>query len=369
MTDHGAFILVNVYVPNAATVERLQFKLRFLRVLQARTEALISSGRHVIIVGDLNIAAARIDHCDPDVGLRDLRIMLGQMDVTFETHPQRLWFNEFVRNPAVRDSSTIEHEHLQNSCMFADIYRERYPTQTGAYTCWNMKTFARQTNYGTRIDYVLTDCGFVDSVQTIEIVQNFQGSDHCPVAANISYELPAGSHELPPLCAKMLPEFSARQSSLKGFLVRNNSKQQDAADNMNTATTTTTTALTVCTSDSSRSSFSTRRSKTSTAKQITATTTPAGQLSLKSFFSGTPATVAPTTAISTSVRSSPIPTAEQDIGILGTNQSQDSHSQIQAWKGLLGGRGAAPLCTGHQEPCVLRVAQTQENKGRSFWYQ
>jgi exonuclease III len=67
VTDHGEFVLFNVYVPaltDSENVVRLEFKETFARALQMRCESLIRSGRHVIIVGDLNAAAARIDHAD-----------------------------------------------------------------------------------------------------------------------------------------------------------------------------------------------------------------------------------------------------------------------------------------------------------------
>lgn len=52
------------------------------------------------------------------------------------------------------------------------LYSERYPLLLAApwesdakpncMKCWNTVTGARQTNYGTRIDYVLVDPGLMD---------------------------------------------------------------------------------------------------------------------------------------------------------------------------------------------------------------
>lgn len=58
MTDHGKFIIFNVYVPNASSVDRMRFKMRFLRALQRRMQSERDSnpGKHIILVGDLNIA-------------------------------------------------------------------------------------------------------------------------------------------------------------------------------------------------------------------------------------------------------------------------------------------------------------------------
>jgi hypothetical protein len=49
-TDHGAFVLLNVYVPNAGdrpARARLDLKLSFLRALKARMDELVAGGREV----------------------------------------------------------------------------------------------------------------------------------------------------------------------------------------------------------------------------------------------------------------------------------------------------------------------------------
>lgn len=44
VTDHGPFVLINVYAPTTSTPKRLEFKLRFCLALQRRIEAIISVG-------------------------------------------------------------------------------------------------------------------------------------------------------------------------------------------------------------------------------------------------------------------------------------------------------------------------------------
>jgi hypothetical protein len=52
LTDHGAFVLLNVYVPNAGDRtknggERAGFKCRFLAALKEKADNLLASGREV----------------------------------------------------------------------------------------------------------------------------------------------------------------------------------------------------------------------------------------------------------------------------------------------------------------------------------
>ncbi|KAG5464376.1 hypothetical protein LSCM1_00559 [Leishmania martiniquensis] len=56
VTHHSAFVLVNVYVPNARGGARQFFKHRFLHALEEKMEALRKeTGKPVILVGDLNM--------------------------------------------------------------------------------------------------------------------------------------------------------------------------------------------------------------------------------------------------------------------------------------------------------------------------
>lgn len=55
LTDHGSFVVFNVYVPNSAGGPRLPFKLRWLRALRAAMVREREAGKAVILAGDLNM--------------------------------------------------------------------------------------------------------------------------------------------------------------------------------------------------------------------------------------------------------------------------------------------------------------------------
>ncbi|XP_034223268.1 DNA-(apurinic or apyrimidinic site) lyase 2 isoform X3 [Prunus dulcis] len=101
ITDHGHFVLFNLYGPRAVCddTERIEFKLKFFKILQKRWESLLFQGRRIFVVGDLNIAPTSLDRCDAEP--------------------------EFENN------------------------------QREAYTCWPQNTGAEEFNYGSRIDHIL----------------------------------------------------------------------------------------------------------------------------------------------------------------------------------------------------------------------
>lgn len=223
ITDHGHFVLFNIYGPavDEDDKERVRFKLLFYKILQKRWEHLLALGKRVFVVGDLNIAPASIDRCDAAPG--------------FEKQMFREWLRSMLR---------------EHGGPFFDAFRSKHPERTGAYTCFNQKIGAEEYNYGSRIDHILISgsclhrCDSVEDhsifcchVEECEIMNHFkrgnsenlskwkggrssklEGSDHIPVYILLKEipELPV--HNIPPSAARYLPEIRGRQQSIVSFL-------------------------------------------------------------------------------------------------------------------------------------------------------
>jgi exodeoxyribonuclease-3 len=63
-SDHGSFVLFNVYFPNS---RRIEYKMGFHGQFSSIVQRLLDEGRHVIVAGDVNIAHRPIDIYDPVV--------------------------------------------------------------------------------------------------------------------------------------------------------------------------------------------------------------------------------------------------------------------------------------------------------------
>lgn len=75
ITDHGNFVLFNIYAPaitSAETAEnRMEFKMKFFKALQLRWEDfLFRQNKPVIVVGDINVAPSPLDYPDYDPDVR-----------------------------------------------------------------------------------------------------------------------------------------------------------------------------------------------------------------------------------------------------------------------------------------------------------
>lgn len=213
IVDFGLFVLINVYCPNETSDARLPFKINFHIMLQDRVRKLVNEGREVVVVGDINICATPLDHCDGH---------LASNTATFYDHPARAWFHRWL--------SPI-------GCM-SDAVRIFWPGRKGMYTCWNTKISARETNYGTRVDYILVTPGMLPWVKHGDIQPSLKGSDHCPIYIDLHDEittdtgerlflrdvLPAGGNrEDPPrLAARRWEEYSGKQTLLSTFFGKGN---------------------------------------------------------------------------------------------------------------------------------------------------
>ncbi|XP_064415410.1 DNA-(apurinic or apyrimidinic site) lyase 2 [Latimeria chalumnae] len=368
--------VINVYCPRAdpEKPERKVFKLRFYRLLQARAEDILESGSHVIIVGDINTSHRPIDHCDPE-GLE-----------SFDDHPGRKWLNEFLYQLKGEGGSSESLEghapgsggaalERQRGGLFVDTFRLFHPAQRDAFTCWSTATGARQTNYGTRIDYifagrVLADEEFEDSFLMPEV----EGSDHCPVKAVLKCCCLAASR-CPPFCTKYLPEFAGRQQKLLQFLVKVDKSKVCASDEESLPSSQETSEITENLAPSGKTKLGWKRGRTELGeKNAKKTKVEAGQGTLLSFFKPNCAT---TTAVSQSEEAK-LGGASLKTEDLGTPPVQGSEAEIARevgkkpqsafWKTVLKGPPPPPICKGHNEPCVLRtVKKAGPNYGRQFY--
>lgn len=154
VSDHGAFLLYNIYFPNGGSGdERHQFKQKFLNDLLLHLQAKLKSGREIIVVGDYNVAHRDIDVYDP-VRLSAESGFLPE---------ERKWMDDFL------------------SLGFVDTFRHFFPNEKDRYTWWSQIERARPVNRGWRIDYICVSQGLVPKLKRADIREDIEGSDHCPV--------------------------------------------------------------------------------------------------------------------------------------------------------------------------------------------
>lgn len=245
--DFGLFVLINTYCPNdgTGTEERDKFKMDYHRLLEARVKGLIEEGREVIVLGDINSCAAVIDHCEGNIMVARGKAAGLEGEEGFWEREYRRWLRDWLQKEDGSGGPLV------------DVVRRFWPDRKGMYTCesllllsllsterpllgWNTKISARETNYGTRIDYILVTPGLLPWIKAADVQQDIKGSDHCPVFVDFHHEITNGNgvtiklhdvlgskpkadgtKEPPRLAAKFWEEFSGKQMLLDKFFGKN----------------------------------------------------------------------------------------------------------------------------------------------------
>lgn len=158
VTAFDDFVLFNVYFPNGGSgPERHRFKMEFLKRFTVHLKKRLAAGRNVILVGDYNVAPLEIDVYDP-IKLAAESGFLPE---------EREWFQEFLKTG------------------FVDGFRHLHPEATNRFTWWSYKEKARIGNRGWRIDHICLSTSLKSRIKSVEILDQVEGSDHCPVLIEI----------------------------------------------------------------------------------------------------------------------------------------------------------------------------------------
>ena len=234
LTDHGSFVLVNVYCPAFGREDqggRAGFKKRFHQALTARCETLLRRGRQVLLVGDLNVTALPIDVHPVHRGRAQSPQAEYQQEQT-KSLKAGLGAGDMDDDNEEKEWCKREWFHSQP---FVDCFRAAWPTRQGAYTFWPTVSRARETNTGSRLDYILASAGLSSAVTGCDIQPDIMGSDHCPIYAElrptaVAGDPPATLHEaalsalelprlesLPPLCSIHLKRLRSQQTDLARY--------------------------------------------------------------------------------------------------------------------------------------------------------
>ena len=152
-TVYPDFTLFNVYFPNGQRGhERVTYKLDFYARLLEVCDQLHAQGKAVIITGDFNTAHRPIDLANP-----------RQNATTSGFLPEeRVWIDYYLAHG------------------FVDAFRDLYPEKI-QYTWWTFISNARARNVGWRLDYFLVSSSLMPRVDNVEVHDDLEGSDHCPV--------------------------------------------------------------------------------------------------------------------------------------------------------------------------------------------
>lgn len=191
-------VVFSLYCPanSIGSEEGESYRLEFLKILLDRCHYLKHiMGKDVIIVGDINVSLDLIDHADTmnekvkQKIVKPVRNGEGNSGTEFEKINYKQCMDFKVSTPARKllNSYTISTldpslANRSGSQFLYDTTRYTQGRRMGMYTVWNTLTGARQSNYGSRIDLILTSSDvLLKSISKADIWPYIMGSDHCPI--------------------------------------------------------------------------------------------------------------------------------------------------------------------------------------------
>lgn len=227
LTDHGDFLLLNIYAPNAGRgPEFLVRKLEFYGHLSECVRKWHCAGRKVIVTGDINTAHNEVDIYNP----KKYSTGTGFLD------EERAWITQFLKDRDMVDAFRAVHAQMTK------------------YSFWDQRRQQRPLNNGWRIDvfYVSSDLfypltspapdGAADSGTDAaalksgsEILNEVQGSDHCPITLTLphvklstTYECKNASSNRPSLNPRKISGFFSK--SVRGQVISGKRKGAETDD-------------------------------------------------------------------------------------------------------------------------------------------
>lgn len=155
--EYGDYTLVTVYVPNAQRgLFRLNYRMKWDEDF-ANYLLKLHTKKPVLFCGDLNVAHQDIDIARP---------------------------KENRGNPGFTDEERAGFSALLEKG-FVDSFRMHHPDSI-QYSWWSYMSGVREKNIGWRIDYVCASQNIAHRIKDSFILNEYHGSDHCPVGAIIS---------------------------------------------------------------------------------------------------------------------------------------------------------------------------------------
>ena len=164
----GALRVASIYLPNGNPIgtEKFDYKLAWMKRLEAHAAGLLALEEPVVLAGDYNVIPEDEDCNDP-----------------------KMWANDALFQP----ESRMAFRQIK-ALGYTDALRATDGAR-GRFTFWDYQAGAFQKNWGIRIDHLLLSPQAADRLRAVEIARHVRGwekpSDHVPVIGDFAIEAPA----------------------------------------------------------------------------------------------------------------------------------------------------------------------------------
>ncbi|GME81917.1 unnamed protein product [Ambrosiozyma monospora] len=181
-------VVISVYCPanSMRTEEGEAFRITFLKCLLERADNLAKMGKHVVIMGDINVSLDLIDNDETiKTGLHEKILTWDEDSAKFEEINKKyvLEFKKSTEPRSLLNDYTYDTTGMisKEDKLLHDVVREFTGRRLKMYTVWNTLLNSRSLNIGSRIDLILATDKLAACVKAADIWPSIFGSDHCPI--------------------------------------------------------------------------------------------------------------------------------------------------------------------------------------------
>ncbi len=152
--DFGKLTVINAYFPSGTSGdERQTYKYQWLEEFQEYIDELKQKRKHLIVLGDYNIAHKEIDIHDPK----------GNKNSSGFLPAERAWMDKWLASGMVDSFRQMNQDPHHYSW-----WSQRFPS-------------VRLQNKGWRIDYISVTENLKKNIVAANILPDLKHSDHCPI--------------------------------------------------------------------------------------------------------------------------------------------------------------------------------------------
>jgi exodeoxyribonuclease-3 len=153
-------VYLSVYVPIGRSTERREQRVNWTADLRKALKQYHQQGKQVILFGDFNRPATRLDIYEPK-----------KFDMMVKRFP-----------PVVRDSFT---NFFKDG--YVDAFRYLYPNKDDVFTWWSQRNkTTKPNNHGWRLDYFLVDHDLIQQIKDVTVIDTGKRADHAPIRLELN---------------------------------------------------------------------------------------------------------------------------------------------------------------------------------------
>ncbi|GEQ66426.1 hypothetical protein JCM33374_g89 [Metschnikowia sp. JCM 33374] len=358
-------VVFSLYCPanSMGTPEGQKFRLNFLEMMFQRCANLRNLGKKVVVMGDINVSPDLIDSAETINELIKKKVVFNNLNEGGEAFEKRnidacLAFHSSTPHRCILHTYTfpsLESAPKKATHFLFDTTRAFNKRKLALYTVWNTMTNARQSNFGSRIDLILTSSeDDLNHVTRADILPFLNGSDHCPIMTDICV-----THQ------DISTYTSTKKLSFEAKTFYKLAKHRDISTMFSMAATKRRPESVTPDSEpqsASDSQASSKKIRPSSGQKPTYTgrkapSSKSSQQPIQNFFFQ----VSPKKPSSQAGDTDEVNGVEEKKNIPKKSEPVDV---ISKYASLV--YDSPPLCH-HNEKCILKTSKTQSSKGKKFW--